>query len=197
MTLPGQDPLEEHKRATQSELERAVGQGRLTLEEFAARADTVWRADSPAELERVLADLPAPLPPPPVPVVDGPTKVSINSIFDDVRRSGRFTLRSGTSVSAIFGDAKVDLRQAVISEPVVELSVFSCFGDVVVTAPKGVRVEVAGSVVFGSERVELSAEPPLPGSPLIRLRARSIFGDVKVRDQHWTERVKSWLDRLS
>ncbi|MGW0517910.1 DUF1707 SHOCT-like domain-containing protein [Crossiella sp. NPDC003009] len=196
MTLPGQDPLEDTKRATQTALERAVGEGRLTLEEFAARADTVWRADTPAEIASAVADLPAPVAPV-VPATEGAVKVSISSIFDDVRRSGRFTLRSGTKVSAVFGDAKVDLRQAVISEPVVELTVFSCFGDVVVTVPKGVRVEVDGSVVFGSERVELSAEPPLPGSPLIRLHARSIFGDVKVRDQHWTERVKGWLDRLA
>ncbi|MCK2237626.1 MULTISPECIES: DUF1707 domain-containing protein [unclassified Crossiella] len=193
--LPGQDPLEETKRATQTALERAVGEGRLTLEEFTARADTVWRAQDPAEIARAVQDLPAPvLPPAPAAAV---AKVSTKSIFDDVRRSGRFTLRSGTTISAIFGDAKVDLRQAVISEPVVELTVFSCFGDVVITLPKGINAEVNGSVVFGSERVELSGEPALPGSPLLRINARSIFGDVKVRDQSLTERVKNWLDRLS
>ena len=170
------DELQPAKEAAQLTLERAVGQGRLTLDQFTERVDLVWRAETPAELEKGTAGLPEPLEDSTV-VVVGSVR---HSVFDDVKRKGRFALRSGTSVSSVFGDVRLDLRDAVITEDVVDITGNTVFGDVKVIVPEGVQVEVSSSLFFGTEKIRVAEVPRIPGSPLIRLRARTFFGDVKV-----------------
>ncbi|WP_168201030.1 DUF1707 domain-containing protein [Allokutzneria sp. NRRL B-24872] len=168
--------LQPSKEAAQQALERAVGQGRLTLDQFTERVDLVWQAESLAELEKATSGLPAPIEDATV-VVVGSVR---HSVFDDVKRKGRFALRSGTTVSSVFGDVRLDLRDAVITESVVDITGSTFFGDVKVVVPEGVQVEVESSLFFGAEKIRVAEVPRIPGSPIIRLRARTFFGDVKV-----------------
>jgi hypothetical protein len=55
-------PPSDHERERAAELlQRACGDGRLTLEEFSARVGAVWAAGSTQEIERATAGL-APTP---------------------------------------------------------------------------------------------------------------------------------------
>ncbi|GAA2832872.1 DUF1707 domain-containing protein [Crossiella cryophila] len=161
------------KTRAQTTLERAVGEGRLTLDEFTAKVDLVFQAPDEAGVRAVVDTLPAPLTP-------VSTVVSRQSIFDDVARSGRFALPTGATVSSFFGDVELDLRQAVITDPLVEVHTWTWFGDIEVTVPEGVEVEVKSGLVFGDEVVELADVPPVPGAPKIRIKAWTTFGDVRV-----------------
>lgn len=167
--------LDTAKTRAQTALEHAVGEGRLTLDEFTDKVDLVLKADNQAEIDAVLGSLPAPLSQP-----DSVRVVSRQSIFDDVRRSGRFALPTGATLFSFFGDVELDLRQAVIRDPVVELRTWTWFGDIEVTVPAGVQVEVKSGLIFGDEIIELADVPPLPGAPRIRLKAWTTFGDVRV-----------------
>lgn len=175
--VPAGPKLDGVRDRAQATLERAVGEGRLTLDEFTDKVDLVLRAGSEAEVNAVLGQLPAPVTAPAAKVV------SRQSVFDDVSRSGRFALPTGATVSSFFGDVELDLRHAVITDPVVEVRTWTWFGDIVVTVPEGVEVEVRSGLVFGDEEVELADVPPVPGAPKIRIKAWTTFGDVRVASQ--------------
>lgn len=170
------DALDSVKQAAQQRLEQAVGEGRLTLEEFTDRVGQVWQATEPATVQRALADLPAPVPP--AQVTTG--RFTVDRVFDDVSRDGRFALASGARLTSFFGDVRLDMRQVVLSERVVDLEVSSVFGDVRVIVPPGIAVDVDATTWLGDRDIQVVAGAPLPGSPQVRLTARTVFGDVRV-----------------
>ncbi len=115
---------------------------------------------------------------PPAQVTTG--RFTIDKVFDDISRGGRFALASGARLTSFFGDVRLDMRQVVLSEPVVDLAVSSVFGDVRVTVPPGIAVEVDASTWFGDKDIQVLGTAPLPGSPRVRLTAQTVFGDVRV-----------------
>ncbi|WP_020666665.1 DUF1707 SHOCT-like domain-containing protein [Amycolatopsis nigrescens] len=168
--------LEPDRHAAQARLEQAVGEGRLTLDEYVDRVDLVWHAETAEEVQRALAELP-------VPLHRGEHKgrMTVSAVFDDIRRRGRFALSSGDRVTAVFGDVRLDLRQAVLTEAVVRLEVSATFGDVRVTVPPGIEIEVKSFAPLGDRDIQVAQQPRVPGSPRLRLNVRTLFGDVKVR----------------
>ncbi|GAA1862045.1 DUF1707 domain-containing protein [Pseudonocardia ailaonensis] len=175
---PVPEDLDDRRRAAQQQLERAVGEGRLTLDEFTDRAGTVWAAGSGAEIERTLSDLP-------VPVVGGtqPGRSTLIGVIGDVTRRGRWTLRRRTTAVLLIGDVDLDLRTAVVEqgdEPVV-IDTWTVIGDVTVTVPDGVEVETGGFTLLGDRKLDLAPVPRVPGTPLVRVRVWSLIGDVSVR----------------
>jgi Domain of unknown function (DUF1707)/Cell wall-active antibiotics response 4TMS YvqF len=171
------DPLDEQRRAAQARLEAAVGEGRLTLDEFTDRVERVWAAGERAELERTLADLP-------VPVV-GQTPVAQSTLFNvigDIRRSGRWSLRGRTIAVRLIGDVDLDLRGALVGgDDEITIDVYGLIGDAVLTVPEGIEVELTGITLLGDRKVQLAAVPRVPGTPVVRLRVFTLIGDVKVR----------------
>lgn len=173
---PSSEPLDAERRAAQSRLEVAVGEGRLTLEEFTERVGQVWSATVATEVQRTLDDLP-------VPVVGSTASArsTLVSVIGDVRRRGRWSLRRRTTAWLLIGDVELDLRGAVITDDEIAIDVFSVIGDVEVVAPDGVEVELGGFSVLGDHRLDLAPVPRVPGSPLVRVRVFSLIGDAKVR----------------
>ena len=53
-------------------------------------------------------------------------------------------------------------------------------GDVKVIVPDGVEVELTGTAIMGDKKYKVRDSRPLPGAPLIRVRAYAVMGDVKV-----------------
>src|SRR5215472_1193033 len=83
-------------------LQRACGEGRLTLEEFSARVGAVWAADTSQELEKATADLAAP------PVVgSSPLEEKIVNVFGENKRRGRWRLRGALRVTNVFGSCEL------------------------------------------------------------------------------------------
>lgn len=174
---PESEPLDTERRAAQDRLVRAVGEGRLTLDEFSERAGRVWQTSDRAELERIVADLPD--------LVVGqrePANSHLIGLIGDIRRSGRWRIRKRTTVWLLIGDVRLDLRGALIeSEDDIEITVFSLVGDVRITVPEGIEVELIGFTVLGDRRVEVTAVPRVPGTPVVRVRVFSLIGDAVVR----------------
>jgi hypothetical protein len=172
------ESLDPQRRAAQTQLERAVGEGRLTLDEFTDRAGLVWRAGDPAEIDRVLADLPAP--------VVGQTvqaRSTLVSLIGDIRRRGRWALRRRTTAVLLIGDVRLDLRGAVVTErgDTVLVDVFGLIGDVEVTVPEGVEAELTGFTLLGGRHVDLAPVARVPGTPVVRIRVFTLIGDTTLR----------------
>jgi hypothetical protein len=167
-------------RASDAEREQTVDQlrlhmvsGRLTLEE------TVYGARTRAELEALTRDLPADST-----VVEQrsrPRPKRFTAVaFGSVERKGRWRVPRFASLTAIFGDADIDLRTAEIEDRAVTITALLVFGNADFYVPAGVDVDVGGVTLFGHRREHGDEVAPTPDTPLIRIRVYSLFGTSDV-----------------
>jgi hypothetical protein len=174
MTEPDLRASDAEREAVVGQLNTAVGEGRLTLDEFSQRLESTYAATTPGELEPLTADLPAAAPG----AGDGGTQWHVTPL-GGLRRDGAWRVAPQTVAVTLIGGANLDLRAAELAAPSVTLTKVSVIGGVRVTVPRGVHVEVSGFSVIGGRRVE---EAPAPaGAPTLRIRAFSLVGGVRVR----------------
>lgn len=179
-------PITDADREVASELlQNACGSGRLTLEEFSDRVGAVWAAESREQIEAAIAGIAAA---PPV----GATKTvsTVVGVLGDQRRSGRWRLPAKLRGFTLLGDVNLDLRSVVVSDPLIEITLTAMLGDVKITVPEGVEVDLRGFEILGDRELRLAPVPRRPGTPLIRVRAYALLGDVKVRSAPPGEEVQ-------
>jgi class 3 adenylate cyclase len=183
-------------------LSRHTGRGRLTLDEFAELAGRVYAARTRRDLDEVLAGLPDDVdirPPiaasdaatgraggtdssPPETTPSSPRRRFV-AIMGGTAARGRWRAPGRITAFAFWGHVKVDLRQALIDERVVEVTAWAIMGSVEVVVPDGIPVDLDGMVLMGgsSDNTRRSEVPPLPHAPLIRVHARGLWGGVTAR----------------
>ena len=184
-------------RASDAERERtiellrvAAGEGRLTFEELSDRVEVAGGAVTRPELDSLTADLSAP-----ATVsrdVVAPTRNS--AIFGDLRRGGGWRVPASSRWESLFGDVVLDLREAQVGEPEVEIDAGTVFGDIELLVPEGIAVEIRMRTVFGDVQQDAGEVAP-PGSPRVVLSGWTIFGDVRVRARRLRERLTERLPR--
>jgi predicted membrane protein len=108
------------------------------------------------------------------------SRMAITAVFEDRKvRTAAITFEQAT-VTTIFGDVDLDLRDTLPGgDMTVDITVIC--GDVDVMVPKGWRVVMAASSVFADIDHLPAPQPVDADSPVLRVRGFSIFGDVKVR----------------
>jgi hypothetical protein len=156
-------------------LREASVDGRLTVEDLADRAEMVHVARTRDELAEATAGLERPLPAAPSGEVDRQ-----RALLSSITRKGRWRLAPRSRFSAVLGSITLDLREAVLPGPEVELEVRSIMGSVTVLVPDGVEVQVSGGGAFSSEDLRIRDTPPA-GAPLIRIRHSGLMGSLSVR----------------
>ena len=186
--------------ATVARLQTAVGEGRIDLDEFGQRASAAYTAVTTAELDALLADLPAPASAVPAvgEIVGERVSGAISTVFGDVKLTA--TTAVPEKVSTVFGDVRIDLRGLRTSEEVVHLQLGTVFGDVEVIVSEGVAAEIEGWTVFGDRKTQLAPVPRLAGTPRVVVRGWTVFGDLKLRSLAPGESASRWrgvLDRLA
>jgi len=167
--------------ATVERLSRAAGDGRLTLEEFSQRMEQATAAKTRAELDRLVADLPA------EPAVAGAVAAPASapatwhvSPVGGLRVSGPWRMARHVIVASIVGGTWLDLSEAQLAAPEVTLTTVSLVGGTQIMVPPGIRVEVSGFSLVGGTRVEGGPEPG-PGAPTVYIRAFSLVGGVRIQ----------------
>ncbi|MDQ3476645.1 MAG: DUF1707 domain-containing protein [Actinomycetota bacterium] len=183
--LPARLPSGDERDAAAARLSQARRDGRLVLAEFCDRIDAVYTADSIESLEQITTNLPAAAP-------VGISSPPVFSLFGDIVVSGRWRAGDEVRVRTVFGDARIDLAEAITDDDVLHVRCATTFGDVCVQVPEGVEVELTGLSVFGDRRLELAALPRIPGTPLIKVHASTIFGDVRVRSAGVPQAASVW-----
>jgi Domain of unknown function (DUF1707)/Cell wall-active antibiotics response 4TMS YvqF len=167
--------------ATVERLSVATGDGRLTLEEFSQRMDRATTARTRAELDRLVADLPAEAA---TAAVAGRAPAAASawhvSPIGGLSVSGPWRMAKHEIVVSLVGGARLDLSQAELAAPEVTLTKVSLVGGVRIGVPTGIRVEVSGFSLLGGTRVERGPEPG-PGAPTVHVRAFSLVGGVRIR----------------
>jgi hypothetical protein len=181
--LPAVRIGDQDREAAAAVLERACGEGLLNLEEFSARVGAVWAADTVEQLRQATADLAQP-------VVGGirEPEEKIVAVFGENKRSMRWRLPGLLRVLAVFGSCELDLREAAVGadamrDHLVRITGRCVFGELKVTVPEGVDVELRGRTVFGSRSMNLAPVARLAGTPLVVVDVDAVFAEVTVRSK--------------
>jgi hypothetical protein len=168
-------------------LRHAVVEGRLTLEEFGDRIGAAYESRTELELARLVEDLPARAAGAGTPVVEQ------KALFSHLVRNGPLRLPAHTAFRSLFGTIDLDLRQATLEAPEVDIAVHNIFGTVTVLVPEGTDVQVEGGTgLFASLRLDTTTSVPAAGGPVVRIHATGIGGTLNVR----TREPKRLVQRL-
>ena len=167
--------------ATVERLSAATGDGRLTLDEFSQRMQQATSARTRAELDHLVADLPADAATVGTEVAGrAPDQPSWHvSPVGGLRVYGPWRMDRHVIVISLVGGTRLDLSQAELAAPEVTLTKVSLVGGVRVWVPTGIRVEVSGFGLIGGTRVERGTEPG-PGVPTVHIRAFSLVGGIRI-----------------
>jgi len=183
-------------------LSSAVGDGLLTLDEFADHAGRAYAAITRADLDEVTRELRLPvvapptdlsrLPPPPPPpgAVEAPPKRSwIVAVMGGEDRRGRWRASRRIGAFALMGGIELDLRDALLEGEVIEITAFAIMGGVGVVVPEGIAVESSGFMLMGGRSNRIKDVPILPGSPTIRIKGYGMWGGIDVRSKRLREEL--------
>jgi Domain of unknown function (DUF1707)/Cell wall-active antibiotics response 4TMS YvqF len=170
-------------------LRQAVVDGRLTLEEFSDRVGLAQIARTDRDLAVLGSDLPA-----------APTAAPLDAtvrhlaLCSRLVRSGPWEIPARSSYRCLFGTIELDLGQARLAGPEVEIEIFNLFGTVTLIVPEGVRVSVSGGGAFASQVIHPPQAPPVEGAPVLRIKSSGPGGTLYVRNQR--ERPNRWMKLL-
>lgn len=105
------------------------------------------------------------------------------SLFSGSEIISRSSELKGGSVTAIFGGAEIDLREAIILDEQITLELTSLFGGISLKIPPNVRVQVSGIPIFGGwEDKTRHREADDDLQPLLLIKCVTIFGGVEISD---------------
>jgi hypothetical protein len=107
-------------------------------------------------------------------------KVNSFNVFSGSEIASHSKEFQGGSISAIFGGAEVDLRDA-LPTPDARLDIFTAFGGVEVKVPDGWQVEVKGLPLFGGIENATAKEAVAANAPRLSISATVLFGGLEIK----------------
>jgi len=167
-------------------LRDAAGEGRLTVEELDERLDRAYGARTGSDLAPLTADLPEPaLGAEPLAHrhAGGKRRRWIVAVMGGSNLRGRWLAGRKLSAIAVMGGGEIDLRNAVLTEGELRITIFSFMGGVNVVVPPGIDVECSGFALMGGNDTHVPPQDLPPGARRVHVRAISIMGgsDVKMK----------------
>lgn len=87
---------------------------------------------------------------------------------------------AGGSVTAVFGGSEIDLTDA-LPAPDAELDLFTAFGGIEVTVPRGWQVSIGGLPLFGGFENATTKDTVEAGAPRLHINGTALFGAIEVK----------------
>lgn len=169
-------------------LREAAADGRLTMEEHSERMECAYASRTVGELADLTADLTADPAAQPMQAETDP----VLAIFGSDERKGRWVVPSQLQVTAVCGEVKLDLREALLERHEVTINATAILGDVSLIVPEGVEVRLSGPAILGSKTTKVRGSNH-PGAPVVNVRCFVALGEVSAKPP----RRKRWFDRLA
>ncbi|WP_224392149.1 DUF1707 domain-containing protein [Pseudonocardia sp. ICBG1293] len=181
------------RRAVDARLQRAHGEGRLSLPEYEERSAKAWSARTRADLEPLTRDLPADTAGAPTTAVERTPSADAPAPAGEFaaaagRRAGGILATAALVVAAVWGGSQVlpvtdgvtvfGSRTIGVQADTPRVGGVLLFGSVEVVVPDGVRADVSGFTVFGS--TECPTACATPGDRTVDVHVAGAFGSVKV-----------------
>lgn len=197
MSQPEHDP----RALAQRRLEEMVGRGELTLAEFSDRAAKIWSATCPAELEVALSGLSTPpaqqqAPQPPATRPGGAITVDEShkktSVFDTLKREGRWTLPDEYKLTSWMGEIFLDAREAVVDRPRTHVQLDLWGANAKILLPPGVSVAVTGNRTWSELKID-EGKYEIRGGPHLDFEINGFMAGVKIKILAAGEKIpKAW-----
>jgi hypothetical protein len=169
--------MEEDARHRATEfLKGLYAAGHIDADRFDTAVAGLLAATTDAGLAEVVRSLP-----PPVALTSPDRRLAqpleIHSGMRRLRLGGRWQVARETHVSADLGSVTIDLTEAESDDRVVELHVYTGWGSITIIVPRNVGVQI----IQHRGGVDSRLDPPLPGSPLVRLDVTTSIGKIRLR----------------
>jgi len=166
------------RESASRELAHIAASGGMTLGEYAERASAIGEATTAEEIKAVVGG------PPDEAGAPTPARHSrwIVAVFGRTRQRGRWRLSKDLWLLAALGGARLDLAAAQVEAPESVITAVVVLGGAVLLVPQGVPVQLSGLSLFGGKADRRAAGPALQGSPLVRVRAFTLFGGLAVKE---------------
>lgn len=159
-------------------LTRHYADDRITAEELEARLERAYRATTDAQLEVLVADLPASVPVVPA-AGASPRRVTALLSAQEQRVTG--VVPRQLELRARMGYVEMDLTRATFEPGVTEIDVRAVMGYVQIRLPAGVHVECLGRAVMGFFALKGGAEAGGADAPaVVRITGRAMMGFAEV-----------------
>ncbi|MFI9836418.1 DUF1707 domain-containing protein [Nonomuraea sp. NPDC051941] len=175
---------DEDRERTAQQLQHAFAEGRLTQLELEDRLEIALTARTYGELLGLIEDLPTDQP-----QVDDVVK--LESKNGQIKRAGDWAVPRRLRVASKYGGVELDLSEAVITHPVVDIELDLAYGSAKIILPDG---GVANVDAFRSDwgQVHTSDVPgrPRPGAVHVVISGSTKYGSLTVRYPR-----KRWLAR--
>lgn len=177
----------------------------LFTQELEVRFDSAYKAESRAELQRLVVSLPA-LPdtvPPPEPLhgmlFTGDTQLPERRhvvVMSELNKRGMWVPPRRTVVRAVMASVRFDLREARLAPGVTEFDVTVVMGEVKFLVPPGVAVECDGHAFMGVFDDQQSGSVD-PQAPVVRITGMAVMGVVEVKTRLPRESaLEAWRQRM-
>lgn len=115
--------------------------------------------------------------------VEGEHRDSSVVMFGGTKIKDRSEHFTHGDVSAIFGGATLDLREAHVDREA-SVEALALFGGVDVLVPRGWRIALSGTPILGGCEDETEGDGEIPAdAPVLRVHATAIFGGVDVKNE--------------
>ncbi len=166
----------------------------LDVDEFERRITIAHTAESPEEIDALIADLPAlapstsaiaPLPkvaPALVPATQVREQQTMLAIMGGVDRRGSWSMPRRLRLLTFMGGARLDLREARFPPGPVDIEIFAVMGGTQIIVPPGLAVETHGSAIMGGfAEVNRAPTHPEEDAPLLRVHGFVMMGGVDIQ----------------
>jgi hypothetical protein len=197
--------LREQRDRTITRLCEAFAQDRLEMAEFESRLDRAHRAVSPAELDVLTGDLPAPAAAggtAPTPARDALARGgravreavrdsrTFIAFMGGVERRGNWVPARRNVVIAIMGGAELDFREVDFPPGETEVFIFTMMGGVDIVVPPDLVVDASGLAIMGGFAHASPARRSNADAPVLRITGFCFMGGVDISVRHAGESPK-------
>jgi hypothetical protein len=159
-------------------LREAMGDGRLTADEFDERVEAALSSRTLGELAALIADLarPGPVPAPADDVIH------LDQRGGSVQRSGPWAVPRELDLRLAWCDVTLDFTEAVIAHDTLSIDVNMRGGSLTLVTRPGIFVDAGDVVVrYADVDIQPSAEPGAPVLLRVRLSGRMRYGYIGTR----------------
>jgi hypothetical protein len=160
-------------------LQKAVGRGLLTLDEFTERTDRALSARTRGDLNSVLVDLPDVRHAEPAPVTEAPLVLRTGA--GDVKQQGYWVVPRMITAECRMGNITVDFTQASCPHHEITLHATVGSGHISIIVPRGWHVVMMEATSRMGSVVNKANDPPDPNMPVLRVHGRAGMGNVKIK----------------
>ncbi|MFC4753737.1 DUF1707 domain-containing protein [Dietzia aurantiaca] len=204
------DSFHDPRTVAQRRLEAMVGRGELSLSEFSDRAAKIWAATCPAELDVALSGLPAEpgspdgLQPPArtasaqPPATRPGSAITVDesqkktSVFDTLKREGRWLLPDDYRLTSWMGEIYLDAREAVVDRPRTHVQLDLWGANAKILLPPGVSVSITGNRTWSELKID-EGKYEIHGGPHLDFEINGFMAGVKIKILAAGEKIpKAW-----